>query len=81
MAADDGATPLFMAAQKGHLDVVRELVSAGVDKSVKSQWGTPLEIAQRQGHQSVVHFLSARSATALGGKGKGKRGKIPPRGS
>ena len=28
-AADDGATPLFIASQEGHLEVVRELALAG----------------------------------------------------
>ena len=73
---NDGATPLYVAAENGHLDAVRELVRAGANKSVQTQWGTPLEFAQREGHDAVADFLSGRSATPTtkaGGKRKGKK--------
>ena len=52
-------TVVCRATQQGHLKVVRQLVGAGADKSVRTQWGTPLELARRQGHQNVVDFLVA----------------------
>ena len=50
-------TPLWWAAQNGHMTTAQALLSAGADKSVKMQWGTPLEIARWQGHAEVVALL------------------------
>ena len=83
VAKNDGATPLFIAAQNGHLDVVRELVGAGADKSVQTQWGTPLEISQKMGQDAVADFFCGRSATPrtrstkVGGRRKGKKKRGP----
>ena len=83
VAANGGCTPLFVAAHNGHLDMVRELVRAGADKSVQTQWGTPLEISQNNGHAAVADFLSGRSATPMtrstkvGGRRKGKKKRGP----
>ena len=56
---DNGATPLFIAAQKGHLEVVRFLVVSGANKDQgKTDKGeTPLFVAAENGHLEVVRLL------------------------
>ena len=55
----DGATPLFIAAQKGHHEVVEMLLKAGADKDkATSDIGdTPLNVAAEWGHDTVVEIL------------------------
>jgi ankyrin repeat protein len=49
---------LFIAAQNGHLDVVRHLVEVGADKDqAQNQGATPLFIAAQNGHLDVVRHL------------------------
>ncbi|XVF08023.1 hypothetical protein REPUB_Repub06bG0189600 [Reevesia pubescens] len=55
-----GETALFIAAEKGHLDVVKELLQytnkEGI--SLKNQSGfDPLHIAANQGHEAIVQVL------------------------
>ena len=58
VAKNDGATPLLIAAAKGHLDVVRELVGAGPGVDVAEDTGaTPLYVAAQEGHLDVVREL------------------------
>ena len=53
-----GATPLYIAAENGHLDVVRHLVEVGADKDQANiQGATPLYIAAQKGHLDVVRHL------------------------
>jgi|AntAceMinimDraft_11_1070367.scaffolds.fasta_scaffold23617_3 ankyrin repeat protein len=58
-SGEDGATPLFAAAQAGHAAVVLLLVSAGaeVDAAVTSLRRTPLLIASMHDHITVVAAL------------------------
>ena len=51
--------PLFIAAEKGHLEVVRFLVESGANKDQAStdDGSTPLFIAAGKGHLEVVRFL------------------------
>ena len=50
-----GATPLLVASQSGHLQVVCLLSDARASKDIALQGGaTPLPVASQQGHQEVV---------------------------
>jgi cytohesin len=63
-AADDGRTPLFMAARKGHEAVVRELIELGADINKAADNGvTPLVVAATKGHEKIVQIL--RDADAV----------------
>jgi len=55
----DGATPLYIAAQRGHLKVVQLLVQAGVeiDKATTDTRTTPLQIATHNCHVEVARLL------------------------
>ena len=56
---------LGLATDAGHTEVVRLLLEAGADPSVKSDYGdpakpeTPLEVAQRKGHTEITQMLKA----------------------
>jgi len=62
--AQDGATPLHIASQNGHLDVVKELLSKGaaVDKAIQVHWAaaapwltvTRLHLALQSGIQGML---------------------------
>ncbi|XP_034704486.1 ankyrin repeat-containing protein ITN1 isoform X2 [Vitis riparia] len=55
-----GETALFTAAEKGHIDVVKELLKysnrEGISRKNRSQFG-PLHIAAAQGHHAIVQVL------------------------
>jgi ankyrin repeat protein len=51
-------SPLFVAAQNGHLSVVKYLIYKGADLNAKTAAGwTPLFVAAHNGHLSVVEYL------------------------
>ncbi|KUJ18532.1 ankyrin [Mollisia scopiformis] len=53
-----GRTPLFWAAEGGHLDVVRELVKEGAEVSFEDQDNfTAKDLAYRRGHSEIVSLL------------------------
>jgi ankyrin repeat protein len=58
-ARGDGVTPLFIAAQNGHMAIVRCLVKElGADVNQAANGGfTPLLIAAQNGHLNVVRLL------------------------
>ncbi|XP_072517004.1 ankyrin repeat domain-containing protein 29 isoform X3 [Salminus brasiliensis] len=59
----DGATPLFLASQEGHLTVVRQLLSSGAKVNQPREDGTaPLWMAAQMGHNEVVKVLLLRGA-------------------
>jgi hypothetical protein len=54
----DGLTPIFMAAQYGHVGAMRLLLAHGADPRLALTDGrTPLAIACRMGHKSIVRLL------------------------
>ncbi|KAM6984971.1 BRCA1-associated RING domain protein 1 [Aplochiton taeniatus] len=58
-----GETPLHLAAIKGDMEAVTELLDHGADPNLKDNAGwTPLHEACNLGHQSVVELLVPRGA-------------------
>ena len=57
-AADGGYTPLYIASEQGHADVVRVLLDNGADASLRTSDGeTALQVATRCGHTEVMSLL------------------------
>jgi ankyrin repeat protein len=58
-----GTTPLFFAAQGGHLDIVNVLLDKGAPlDSASVDGGSPLFVACQCGHMDVVKELVNRGA-------------------
>ena len=53
---------IYAACSKGHLDIVRCLLNAGVDPNVNSGSGTPIYAAAKIGHLDLVKLLVERGA-------------------
>jgi len=55
---DDGRTPLALAAQGGHVGVMKLLVARGADVDKPGKYGsTPLYLAAQEGHLEAVEVL------------------------
>ena len=52
-----GYTPLHYGAYYNYVGVVSLLVNAGAKPDVVSQFGTPMQIAQKKGYENVVSIL------------------------
>lgn len=61
---DDGATPLYVAAEYGHGDVVKQLIAAKADvnKAKTDDGATPLYVAAEYGYGDAVKQLIAAKA-------------------
>ncbi len=61
--SNNGATPLFMACQNGHVAIVDALLVNGADVNQASHDGTtPLYIACQNGHVAIVDALLVKGA-------------------
>lgn len=56
--SQNGFTPLYMAAQENHDDVVKYLLVNGAIQGLATEDGfTPIAVAMQQGHDKVVTVL------------------------
>ena len=57
-AANDGCTPVYIAAYYGHVDAIKVLHECWADvNQAKINGWSPLHIALRKGHAAVVDFI------------------------
>ncbi|MBN2444343.1 MAG: ankyrin repeat domain-containing protein [Spirochaetales bacterium] len=56
-----GRTPLYIAAEEGHFEIVKVLVTHGADMTLRSteneKWNA-FEIAKENNHRNIAHYLS-----------------------
>ena len=58
----NGATPLLIAAHKGHAAVVALLIAHGADLNIRGKWGTPLKEAVDDGKAETERLLREAGA-------------------
>ena len=58
------ATPLFLAAKRGDLDIVKLLVEAGADLNYRGGPfnETPIMVSAHEGHEEIVEYLGTHGA-------------------
>lgn len=63
----NGATPLYLACQEGHLEIVQYLVKDyQADSSIRANDGmTSLHAAAQMGHNTVIVWLVCRRETVI----------------
>ncbi|KZT05862.1 ankyrin [Laetiporus sulphureus 93-53] len=60
-ADENGYTSLHLACDRGHVEIVRLLLSRGADPSIKDADDLPaVELAEISGHQDIVDILNSR---------------------
>ncbi|KAJ3660298.1 hypothetical protein Zmor_004753 [Zophobas morio] len=63
VTAENAETPLWLASQKGNLNIVEYFVRSGVEINCADNYGwTPLFVASRNGHEEVVEYLATVGA-------------------
>jgi ankyrin repeat protein len=53
----DGCTPIYIAAEMGHVSTVQTLLRLGADATKAYQGWTPMDIAASKGHTAVVQVF------------------------
>jgi ankyrin repeat protein len=67
------ATPLYVACQKGYLEIVKYLIKHGADMTICFQNGfSPLHIAAQDQALEVVKYLISKGADVLAKSHQGK---------
>eukprot|EP01107_Rhizomastix_libera_P004466 TRINITY_DN174_c3_g1_i2.p1 TRINITY_DN174_c3_g1~~TRINITY_DN174_c3_g1_i2.p1 ORF type:complete len:732 (+),score=159.07 TRINITY_DN174_c3_g1_i2:2-2197(+) len=61
----EGLTPLHLAVQRMHFEMIRELVLAGADVSAFSPIGTPMNIAMELNRPDIVSYLKSRCSVSI----------------
>ena len=56
-ATNSGRTPLWIASQNGHGEVVRMLLEQGADIHLSWQGQTPLQTARQKNHAEITRLL------------------------
>ena len=59
---DYGETPLYVACERGRLEVVKLLLEHNANVNLKSRYGSPIQAAAEMGHEEIVKLLLARGA-------------------
>ena len=62
-ATKDEVTPLWIAAQNGHLDIVKYLLKHGAIDTAANNGRTALSIAKKNGHKKCVEELEKHVAS------------------
>eukprot|EP01047_Picozoa_sp_COSAG01_P019536 COSAG01_NODE_1088_length_11788_cov_12.741124_14_plen_96_part_00 len=61
---NQGSTPLSMAAQNGHANVVTALMREGANSSIICHGKTAEQWAQREGHHHIVRIIQSSAGGA-----------------